>query len=202
MSNKQWESQHGLYRRLPEVLICKSRIKYYIWSKEKQNKNKKQNKKAVNCYRMLLTTYSQNEHIKTHDGNCIKLRIVLFTCQITQNKNISIAFSIVWTIKKMAGRRKDTGKCKKHDMKEIWRCIFRQPSYPCFWKFTFGLNHGSSSASRIHHYMKHYRQNIPEAWRLWISWDFWINDQLITLKFDKNIQVLSYRHAYNCFREK
>ena len=47
-----------------------------------------------------------------------------FYMQKLHKKKIFIAFSIVWTIMKMGGRKKDTGKREKyHGKKEMWKCI-------------------------------------------------------------------------------
>ena len=66
MPHKQWESEHGMYRKLPEVLFAKTELNIIYGLRKNETKQKKQNKKAVNSSRMLLT-----EHVKTHDGTCM-----------------------------------------------------------------------------------------------------------------------------------
>ena len=47
MPHKQWESEHGLYRKLPEVLFAKTELNIIYGLRKNETKQKKQNKKAV-----------------------------------------------------------------------------------------------------------------------------------------------------------
>ena len=115
----------------------------------------------------ILSTGSCNLFLHTKKRDKLKVTIEsacsLQDCSFYMQNNTKqrhiYGFCIVWIIKKMGGRKKNTrewGKCL--DTKEIWKSISRQPGHLHLLNFTFSVNRGVGNASWSHLYIKRYTQ--------------------------------------------